>query len=85
MIIADSGQRTSRRDRQEKIKSRHRRHHSVENSPDPDSQTKSRQPRRHHTRGAEDRRAHDESLPEVPKRTRKKKPKEVSTGSDAET
>ncbi|KAK9057392.1 hypothetical protein SSX86_022227 [Deinandra increscens subsp. villosa] len=71
--VADTGQKMSRRERQEKPKSKHRRHRSVESSPDPDSQTKPRQPRRHHTR-AEGRRAQDESLPEVPKRNRKKKP-----------
>lgn len=88
-LVADTGQRVPRRERQEKLKPRHRRHRSVENAPDPDSETKSRQPRRHHTRAAEGRRAQDESLPEVPKRTRKKKSKDdvnsqASTCSDAE-
>ncbi|XP_076935162.1 uncharacterized protein LOC143601720 [Bidens hawaiensis] len=67
-------QRMSRKESKEKLKSRHRGHCSVENAPDHDSQTKSRQPRRLHTRGAEDRGAQDESLPEVSKKTRKKKP-----------
>ncbi|KAI3829775.1 hypothetical protein L1987_03903 [Smallanthus sonchifolius] len=88
-VSEDTGQRMSRRERQEKLKPRHRRHRSVENAPDPDSQTKSRQPRRHHTRGAEGRRAQDESLPDVPKRTRKKKPNDdvnsqAYAGLDAE-
>ncbi|KAK1428421.1 hypothetical protein QVD17_17255 [Tagetes erecta] len=88
-VSEDTGQRVPRRERQEKLKPRHRRHRSVENAPDPDSETKSRQPRRHHTRAAEGRRAQDESLPEVPKRTRKKKSKDdvnsqASTCSDAE-
>nr|XP_043610400.1 CRIB domain-containing protein RIC7-like [Erigeron canadensis] len=75
-VSEDSGQKMSRRERQDRIKSRHRRHRSVENAPDPDSQTKPRQPRRHHTRGAEGRCSRDESLPEAQKRTRKKKPKD---------
>lgn len=68
----------TRRERHEKLKTKHRRHRSVENAPDTDSQTKPRQPRRHHTRGAEGRCARDETLPEVPRRTRKKKPKDES-------
>ncbi|XP_071687696.1 uncharacterized protein [Rutidosis leptorrhynchoides] len=75
-VSEDSGQKVSRRKRQEKQKSRHRRHRSVENAPDPDSQTKSRQPRRNHTRGDEGRHSQDESLPEVPKKTREKKSKD---------
>ncbi|KAJ0792472.1 putative CRIB domain-containing protein RIC1 [Helianthus annuus] len=82
-VSEDAGQKTSRRER------RHRRHRSVENAPDPDSQTKSRQPRRHHTRGVEGRRAENESLPELPKRNRRKKPQDdvnsqASARSDAE-
>lgn len=75
-VSEDSGQKVSRRD---KIKARHRRHRSVENmNSESKEATKARQPRRHHTRGAEGRHARDEALPEVPKRTRKKKPKDGS-------
>ncbi|CAH1420076.1 unnamed protein product [Lactuca virosa] len=75
-VSEDSGQKVSRRD---KIKARHRRHRSVENmNSESKEATKARQPRRHHTRGAEGRHAGDEALPEVPKRTRKKKPKDGS-------
>lgn len=76
-VSEDSGQRVSRRDR---IKARHRRHRSVENmnSEGKEPSVKARQPRRHHTRGAEGRCARDKALPEIPKRTRKKKPKDGS-------
>ncbi|XP_024974536.1 CRIB domain-containing protein RIC7-like isoform X2 [Cynara cardunculus var. scolymus] len=89
----DSSHRISRR---EKLKHRHRRHRSVENALDPDSRNKdspdrSRQPRRRHTKTSYSERRHsddlgegDESptrkLPEIPRRTRKKKPKEESDG-----
>nr|GEW38279.1 glycolipid transfer protein 1 [Tanacetum cinerariifolium] len=43
-VSEDSGQRISRRERQEKQKTRHHRHRSVENAPNPGSQTKSRSP-----------------------------------------
>ncbi|KAI3668004.1 hypothetical protein L6452_43075 [Arctium lappa] len=89
----DSSHRISRR---EKLKNRHRRHRSVENALDPDSRdkdlpAKSRQPRRRHTKSSYSERRHSEDLGEgdesptkklsgIPRRTRKKKPKEESSG-----
>lgn len=89
----DSSHRISRR---EKLKHRHRRHRSVENALDPDSRDKdlpdkSRQPRRRHTKSSYSERRHSDDLGEgdesptkklsgIPRRTRKKKPKEESSG-----